>query len=117
MKALLEWAIARCMPFLSMGAWKSSLEPRVTRISVLASGTILLDDEAATIAEVKRALERMKTTRSTVWYYRESGKGEPPTQAIEVFKLIVENKLPISLSTQPDFSDYVDESGQAQPRK
>ena len=66
---------------------------------------------------MRRALEKVKAKRGTVWYYRESGKGEPPAQAIEVFKLIVENKLPVSLSTKPDFSDYVDENGQAQPRK
>jgi hypothetical protein len=38
-------------------------------------------------------------------------------QAIEAFKLIVESKLPISLSTKSDFSDYVDEKGQSLPRK
>ena len=117
MKAFLQETLARCMLVLRLGAWKNSLEPRVTRISVLASGKILIGDKTATMAEVKKALAGMKRKRDTVWYYRESGKGEPPTQAIEVFKLIVENKLPISLSTQADFSDFVDESGQALPRK
>ena len=71
----------------------------------------------AQFAEVKRALERVTAQRGTVWYYRESGKGEPPAQAIGVFKVIVENKPPISLSTKPDFSDYVDENGASLPRK
>jgi GTP cyclohydrolase II len=76
-----------------------------------------LDGAETSIGEVKRALEKVKAKRGMVWYYRASGKGEPPVQAIEVFKLIVESKLPISLSTKPDFSDYVDEKGQSLPRK
>ncbi len=117
MKTILQWAIALCMPLLSFAAEKNSLETRVKRISVLASGKILLGGKEATTAEVKRALERVKAKQGSVWYYRESGKGEPPAQAIEVFKLIVENKLPISLSTKPDFSDYVDEKGRSLPRR
>ena len=117
MNRILQWAIRLCMPFLSFAAEKNSPEAPVTRISVMASGKILLDGKEATIAEVKRALETTKAKRGAVWYYRESGKGEPPVQAIEVFKLIVEKKLPISLSTKPDFSDYVDEQGQSLPRK
>jgi hypothetical protein len=74
-------------------------------------GKILLDGGEMSIAEVKRALEKVKAKRGMVWYDRESGTGEPPVQAIEVFKLIVDSELPISLSTKPDFSDYVDEKG------
>jgi len=117
MKRIFQWANALCPPFLRFGANENSSETRVTRISVMASGEILLDGRDASTAEVKRAVEKVKGKRCTVWYYREGGKGEPPAQAIEVFKLIVENKLPISLSTKPDFSDYVDENGQALPRK
>ncbi len=117
MKTFFQRAMARCMLFWNFGAGKTALEKRVTRISVLASGKMLLNGKAATIAEVKRAVEKVKAKRGMVWYNRESGKGEPPTQAIEVFRHIVENKLPISLSTKPDFSDYVDEKGQSLPRK
>lgn len=77
----------------------------------------MLDGKESTLSEVRKALEGAKAKSGAVWYYRESGKGEPPPQAIEVFKLIVENKLPVSLSTKPDFSDYVDQKGQSHPRK
>lgn len=117
MKTILQWAVALCTRFLGIGTQKNSPETPATRISVLASGKILLDGAETSIAEVKRALEKVKAKRGMVWYYRESGKGEPPVQAIEAFKLIVESKLPISLSTKPDFSDYVDEKGQSLPRK
>lgn len=117
MKTIRQGADALWTGFLRLSAAHSSPETAVIRISVMASGKISLDGKQATIAEVKRALERVKAQRRTVWYYREGGKGEPPAQAIEVFKLIVENKLPISLSTKPDFSDYVDENGASLPRK
>ena len=77
----------------------------------------MLDGKDSTVAQVQKSLESARAKRGTVWYYRESGKGEPPAQAVEVFKLIVENELPVSLSTKADFSDYVDEKGQSQPRK
>ena len=117
MKTILHWVMSRCLPVLSFAAENKFPGTLVRRISVLASGEILLDGKTASIAQVKRALEKMKAERSMVWYYRESGRGEPPEQAIELFKLIVENKLPISLSTKPDFSDYVDENGISLPRK
>ena len=117
MKTIFHWVMSRCLPGLSFAAENKFPGTLVRRISVLASGEILLDGKTASIAHVKRALEKMKAKTSMVWYYRESGRGEPPEQAIELFKLIVENKLPISLSTKPDFSDYVDENGISLPRK
>jgi hypothetical protein len=96
---------------------KNSPVPPIIRISVLASGKILLDGKETPFAAVKRELDKAKSGKSVVWYYRERSKGAPPTEAVEVFKLIVENKLPVSLSTKADFSDYVDEKGQSHPRK
>jgi hypothetical protein len=90
---------------------------RIMRISVLVTGKIIVDGKAATPADVQRALENAKTKRRTVWYYRESGGLEPPAEAIEVFKMIVEHKVPVSISTKSDFSDFVDDEGKSQPRK
>jgi hypothetical protein len=64
-----------------------------------------LDGKKATVAKVRKALAKASSEKGTVWYYRESGKGEPPSQAVEIVKLVVENRLPISLSSRPDFSD------------
>lgn len=63
-----------------------------------------------------RALEKNRAKRGSVWFYRESG-AQPPGEAVEVFKLIVEHKVPVTLSTKPDFSDFIDEQGVARPRK
>ena len=116
MHRILQRAMAVLKPHLNFAA-DSNSAMRVKRISVLSTGKVLLNDKDSTVAEVRRSLESASAGSTTVWYYRESGKGEPPPQAIEVFKLIVENKLPVSLSTKPDFSDYVDEKGLSRPRK
>jgi hypothetical protein len=46
-----------------------------------------------------------------VWYYREAAGGEAPAAAMEVMKMVAENRLPISLCSKADFSDYVDLKG------
>lgn len=89
----------------------------VLRVSVLTSGKVLLDGKESNLPEVKKALEKARSEKGVVWYYRESGKGEPPQQAMEVIELVIENKLPISMSSKSDFSDYIDDKGQSQPRK
>jgi hypothetical protein len=89
----------------------------VLRISVLTSGKVLLNGKESNLADVKKALEKARSEKAFVWYYRESGKGEPPQQAMEVIKLVIENNLPISMSSKPDFSDYIDDKGQSHPRK
>ena len=104
------------IPLLSFAAERKSPAVAVTRISVLSTGKILLDGKDSTVAGVRRALASARVKNGTVWYYREKGQDEPAPAAIEVFKLIVENKLPISVSTKADFSDYVDEKGQSHPR-
>jgi hypothetical protein len=114
---ILQWAIALIRSFWGGPEGTGSPRTQITRISVLATGKILLDGKEAMIADVRRALERAKAERRSIWYYRESVGSEPPPQAIAVFELIVENNLPISLSTKPDFSDYVDEKGRSHPRK
>jgi hypothetical protein len=78
---------------------------------------VLLSGKEGNRPDVKRALEKARSEKTVVWYYRESGKGEPPQQAMEVIQLVIENKLPIGMSSKPDFSDYIDDKGQSHPRK
>ena len=67
-------------------------------------------------ADLAKLLDVVKEKNGVVWYYREDGPGEPSREAIEVIKMVVERKLPISLSSKPDFSDYIDEHGNSKPR-
>ena len=89
----------------------------VLRISVLTSGRVMMNGKESNLPEIRNALGRARSEKAVVWYYRENGKGEPPQQATEVIKLVIENNLPISMSSKPDFSDYIDDKGQSLPRK
>jgi hypothetical protein len=86
------------------------------KISVLASGSILLDGEPGSLEHLESALEAVKQSRGQVWYYREAAAGQPPPAGLAVFQRLVHHKLPISLSSKPDFSDWVDGKGVSRPR-
>jgi hypothetical protein len=80
---------------------------------VLANGTLLVDGKAATLDELDTALAGTKE----VWYYRESARGEPPEIALQVIQRVTSRKLPVTLSSKADFSDWVDAKGVSHPRQ
>lgn len=88
------------------------------KISVLANGAMLLDGKPADLDQIDAALQAAKQTNvnAQVWYYRETGNAQPPPQAMAVIQRIVSYKLKISLSSKPDFSDWVDAKGVSRPR-
>jgi hypothetical protein len=88
------------------------------KISVLASGAILLDGQPADLDQVDAALQAVKRSNGNaqVWYYREAAGPQPPPQAMAVIQRIMQYKLAISLSSKPDFSDWVDAKGVSRPR-
>jgi hypothetical protein len=86
------------------------------KISVLASGAILLDGQPAGLEQLDAALERLKQDRGQVWYYREQSAGAPPPAGLAVIQRVVQHKIPVSLSSKPDFSDWVDGQGVSRPR-
>jgi hypothetical protein len=83
-----------------------------TKVSVLANGTVLVDGVPATLEELDTALAGAKH----VWYYREAARGEPPPIARDVIQRLIARKLPITLSSKPDFSDWVDAKGVSHQR-
>jgi hypothetical protein len=89
----------------------------IVRVSAPASGGLLLDGKPADIRTIDAAFQRLKASKGTVWYHRENARAEPSPEAISVIKLVVQYGLPVSMSTKPDFSDYVDASGHSQVRK
>jgi biopolymer transport protein ExbD len=91
-------------------------EGPVARIAVSAKGAVSLDGKAVAIDSLRERLADVKKRSGVVWYYREAGKGEPPQQAMQVMKLIVDARLPISMSTKPDFSDVLFPDGSTRPR-
>ena len=75
-----------------------------------------MDDKTVSLEDLKVALSKLKQSPgSSVWYYRENPAGEPHPNAKEVLKLIIDARLPIRLSTKPDFSDFVGLDGRPHP--
>jgi hypothetical protein len=83
----------------------------VAKVKVLADGTILLDDRRVTVDELKKAFAELQDRNGAVWYYREEAEGEPPPEAMAVIQAAVEARLPVRLSTKPDFSDSIGPDG------
>lgn len=89
----------------------------ILKISVFKSGEIKIDTKVVSLQELDELLTAHAQKNGVVWYYREAGQQEPPPQAMEVLKLVVKHKRPISLSSKPDFSDTIDANGNSVPRK
>ena len=89
----------------------------VAKVSVLASGKLLLKWLPSDLARIEAELQRQKASGGSVWYYRENGQAEPPPEAMSVMELVTKHGLPVSMSTQADFSDYVDGDGQVHARE
>ena len=75
------------------------------KISVLASGGILLDGREVSLNELDEALQEAKLQGATVQYFRENAAGPAPPEAESVIRLVAGNRMRIALSTKPDFSD------------
>ena len=74
---------------------------------------------AAVLAPGAKALATTATSgpADTVWYYRENPAADPPPNAMAVLDLVMRSRVPISMSSRPDFSDYIDENGSAHERE
>lgn len=88
----------------------------ILKLSALASGAILLDGEPIEMDVLDQKLAAADRQRTAIWYYRESAANEPTPEARAVIQLVIKHKLPISMSSLPDFSDYVDAKGVSHPR-
>ncbi|HZQ46577.1 MAG TPA: hypothetical protein VFC07_06175, partial [Verrucomicrobiae bacterium] len=70
-----------------------------------------VDGTAATIQSLQASLHTLSEKHGVVWYYREAGRQEPPPIAMAVMKAVVEGRLPIRLSSRPDYSDSIGADG------
>jgi hypothetical protein len=83
----------------------------ILKIAVFADGRITADGQPATIDALRSMFKKLAEEKGAVWYYRETGKSEPPPQAMEVIKAVTEARLPIRLSSRPDYSDAIGMDG------
>jgi hypothetical protein len=103
--------------FLSLASNADKDSKMELQITIQESGGVLLGGIAIKPSELTAALDETKEKNGAVWYYRENPAAEPPPSATQVIQMIIDRKLPITMSTKPDFSDYVDENGNVHPRK
>lgn len=89
----------------------------VGKVTVTRTGAIFYNGAPTTLEKLREQLIQLRQAKGVVWYYRETAEGEPAPQAMEVVKLVIENRLPISMSTKPDYSDVVLPDGTAKPRE
>ena len=80
---------------------------KIFKVSVLADNSVLLEGRPITVEELAQALDGAPKEGAAVWYYRENAGGEAPPAAMQVMKLIVDRRLPVKLSSKPDFSDSI----------
>jgi hypothetical protein len=102
---------------LSLFMSAAHAETPTAKISALPSGALLLNGQPADLALIEAELKRIKSLDGAVWYYRDNPRSEPGPEANSVVQLIIQYRLPVSFSSKPDFSDYVDENGRSHPRK
>jgi hypothetical protein len=86
------------------------------RIKVLADGSVLADDKPVTIEHLDQRFADLAQAGGVVWYYREAGESDPPPVAMQVMELVVKHQLPVTMSSNPDFSDVIDAQGRPRPR-
>jgi len=90
--------------------------PALLRISILTTNKVLLDGKPVKPAQLINALSWAQERNGEIWYFRENAAEKAPPVAEKVIRLLLESRLPISLSTKPDFSDYIGKDGTIHPR-
>jgi hypothetical protein len=88
----------------------------VGRIRVARTGEIWFDGSPVTLEALAPLLRGLRAAGGVVWYYREQPDAEPAPEAMAVVGLVIEHRLPISMSTRPDFADVVLPGGKVAPR-
>jgi hypothetical protein len=111
-----ESASPTARPAAGVASTRMSAAPKV-EVKVLSDGSLFVDGKPATLESIDRRFAALARVNGVVWYYRESGKSEPPAVATKVIALVIKHRLPISLSSQPDFSDTIDDQGLSRPRR
>lgn len=80
------------------------------------AGEIWCDDVRTSLGDLESRLAQLRAAQGVVWYYREDVDAEPAPEAMAVVRMVIEQRLPISMSTRPDFGDVVQADGSAIPR-
>src|SRR5206468_7913794 len=88
---------------------------KVLKIAIIASGQITADGRLTTIEALIPILRELAKEKGEVWYYREAPETEAHPNAMKVLSAIVDQNLPVRLSSKPDYSDSIDDKGRSVP--
>lgn len=80
------------------------------------TGEIWCDDVRTSLADLESRLAELRAAQGVVWYYREDGGADPAPEAMAVVRMVIEQRLPISMSSRADFADEVRSDGTTVPR-
>ena len=80
---------------------------KVLKIAITASGQISADGRPTTVEALITILRELAKNKGEVWYYREAPLADPHPNAMKVLSAIVDNNLPVRLSSKPDYSDSI----------
>jgi biopolymer transport protein ExbD len=89
---------------------------KVLKVAITAGGQITADGRPTTVEALIPMLRELAKNKGEVWYYREAPEADPHPNAMKVLEAVVDQDLPIVLSTKPDYSDFVDDKGRSIPR-
>ena len=79
----------------------------IPKIAVTTDGEITMNGSPTTIDSLRASLKRLADQKGMVWYYREAGQSEAPPVSAEIMKAVIQNQLPIRLSSRSDYSDAI----------
>jgi hypothetical protein len=85
--------------------------PPILKVAVMTDGRVTVNGAPATLESFRESLKELSKQKGVVWYYREAGTSEPPPQAKLAIQAIIEAKLPVRLSSRPDYSDAIGMEG------
>ena len=95
----------------------AELPQPILKIAVAADGTITLDGNVISLENLREELAAAVGTDPVVWLYRAESEGDPPEESSQVLLAIREKMIPISTSSEPDYSTIVSRDGSVRPRK
>jgi hypothetical protein len=92
---------------------KASFSPNapVLKVALLANGAIAVDGVPSNLESLRDSISSIAQRKGVVWYYREAAHTKAPPKSAEIVKLIIEHRVPVRLSTRPDYSDSVGMDG------
>jgi hypothetical protein len=94
----------------------ATMSTNVAKVAVYADGRIALDGREIQIEELRSQFMNLSKDKGAVWYYREASSADPPPVATLVIQAIIDARLPVSMSSLPDFSNVVLPDGTVKPR-